>query len=99
LSASSISQPYPHETAKNPGKSHFLDAVRFLRDIAKAGGGLQRALSERGGLSKVRCLAARSKPDVELEVSLTEGEANEEWKYAIGITQEVRGLRQSLGFF
>ena len=37
------------------GKSNFLDAIRFLRDVAKAGGGLQPALAGRGGLSKVRC--------------------------------------------
>lgn len=82
--------------ANASGKSNFLDAIRFLRDVAKAGGGLQRALSERGGLSKVRCLAARKDPDVELEISLSEGEASNEWKYAIGITQETRGLRQPL---
>ncbi|MBC2694921.1 MAG: AAA family ATPase [Desulfobacteraceae bacterium] len=45
------------------GKSNFLDALRFLRDIAKTeGGGLQRAVSERGGISKIRCLAARKEP-------------------------------------
>ncbi|MFN0101753.1 MAG: AAA family ATPase [Bryobacteraceae bacterium] len=76
------------------GKSNFLDAIRFLRDVAKAGGGLQRGLSERGGLSKVRCLAARRDPDVEIEVTLSEGDSEENWRYAIGITQEVRGLRQ-----
>jgi predicted ATPase len=32
------------------GKSNFLDALRFVRDIAKPiGGGLQTALKERGG--------------------------------------------------
>lgn len=54
------------------GKSNFLDAIRFLRDLAKAGGGLQRALHERGGLSKVRCLAARKDPSVEIDVELGE---------------------------
>ncbi len=48
------------------GKSNFLDAFRFLRDIAKQGGGLQKAVADRGGLSKIRCLAARRYPDVEL---------------------------------
>ncbi|HUQ93914.1 MAG TPA: AAA family ATPase, partial [Bryobacteraceae bacterium] len=48
------------------GKSNLLDALRFLRDIAKPGGGLQRAISQRGGVSKVRCLAARKEPDIEL---------------------------------
>ena len=44
------------------GKSNFLDVLRFLRDIAKPGGGLQKALSDRGGFPKVRCLSARSNP-------------------------------------
>ncbi|HRX87118.1 MAG TPA: AAA family ATPase, partial [Phycisphaerae bacterium] len=39
------------------GKSNLLDALRFLRDIAKPGGGLQRAVLDRGGLTKIRCLA------------------------------------------
>jgi predicted ATPase len=77
------------------GKSNFLDVFRFLRDIAKAGGGLQRAVNDRGGLSKLRCLAAREHPDIEIEVHLAES-ANREaaWKYAIGIKQESRGYRQ-----
>lgn len=77
------------------GKSNFLDVFRFLRDVAKAGGGLQRAVNDRGGLSKLRCLAAREHPDIEIEVHLAES-ANREpaWKYAIGIKQESRGYRQ-----
>jgi len=77
------------------GKSNFLDVFRFLRDIAKPGGGLQKAVSDRGGLSKLRCLAAREHPDVEIAVTLSEA-ANQElsWKYAIGIKQESRGYRQ-----
>lgn len=76
------------------GKSNLLDAIRFLRDIAHPGGGLQRSITQRGGLSKVRCLAARREPDVEIEVELSEGGSAPEYKYAIGITQQVRGYRQ-----
>ncbi len=77
------------------GKSNFLDAFRFLRDIAKPGGGLQKAVSDRGGLSKLRCLAAREHPDVEIEVHLSEpANQNPKWTYAIGIKQESRGYRQ-----
>ena len=54
------------------GKSNLLDVFRFLRDIAKPGGGLQKAVEDRGGLSKIRCLAARRHPDVEIEVYLSE---------------------------
>lgn len=76
------------------GKSNLLDVFRFLRDIAKAGGGLQRAVSQRGGLSKIRCLAARREPDVEIGVDLSENGREPAWRYAIGIKQEVRGYRQ-----
>ena len=77
------------------GKSNMLDALRFLRDIAKQGGGLQSALVQRGGISKVRCLAARKEPDIEIAVELADGASNI-WKYEIGITQQVRGYRQPI---
>src|SRR4030042_1234629 len=74
------------------GKSNFLDVFRFLRDIAKPGGGLQKAFSERGGLSKIRCLAARQHPDIEIEARLSEYASNEPlWTYALGIKQQPRG--------
>ena len=55
---------------------------------------MQPALEVRGGLSKVRCLAARKDPDVEIEVTLTDDDKGETWRYGIQITQEVRGNRQ-----
>ncbi len=54
------------------GKSNLLDALRFLRDIAKPGGGLQQAIFQRGGL------AARREPDVEIEVELANGSGKPE---------------------
>jgi predicted ATPase len=78
------------------GKSNFLDAFRFLRDIARPGGGLQQAIENRGGISKIRCLAARKQPDVEIEVTLEDDTRNPvKWEYSIGITQEPRGYRKS----
>jgi predicted ATPase len=77
------------------GKSNFLDVFRFLRDIAKPGGGLQKAVSDRGDISRLRCLAARRYPDIEIEIHLAESHGNEAaWKYAIGLKQEARGYRQ-----
>jgi predicted ATPase len=76
------------------GKSNLLDAIRFLRDIAKPGGGLQQAIVQRGGVSKIRCLAARSESDVELTVELKNGTDDPAWTYSIGFTQQVRGHRQ-----
>ncbi len=80
------------------GKSNLLDAFRFLRDIAKGGGGLKEAVSIRGGLTKLRCLAARGDPDVELEVGLQDGRGkiSTEWRYSIGLRQETRGQRRVL---
>ena len=80
--------------ANASGKSNLLDVFRFLRDIAKPGGGLQKAVTDRGGISKIRSLAARKYPDVEIEVHLSEfGSRDILWKYAIGIKQEARGFR------
>ena len=76
------------------GKSNLLDAIRFLRDIAHPGGGLQQAITQRRGLTKVRCLAARREPEVGIEVELSEGDSKPIYRYAIGIKQEVRGHRQ-----
>jgi len=73
------------------GKSNLLDVFAFLRDVAKAGGGLQKAVSERGGLSKLRCLAARKHPNVEVEVHVADNGTL--WSYAIGIKQQTRGYR------
>ena len=69
------------------GKSNFLDALRFLGELAQpGGGGLQRAIAKRQGLSKVRCLSARRYPDVVVEVRI-EGESTE-WTYSIAINQD-----------
>jgi hypothetical protein len=46
--------------ANASGKSNLLDVFRFLRDIAKTeGGGLQKAVKDRGGVSKIRSLVQR----------------------------------------
>jgi predicted ATPase len=78
------------------GKSNLLDALRFLKDIAKPGGGLQQAIVERGGVSKIRCLAARKEPAVEIDVELKNGSDSPAWRYGISFTQQVRGYRQPI---
>lgn len=52
------------------GKSNFLDAIRFLRDLCDPEGGFQRAVKLRGGISQIRCLHARKQPKVAIEVQL-----------------------------
>lgn len=77
------------------GKSNLLDVFRFIRDIAQqGGGGLQKAMSDRGGLSKVRCLSARKDPVVEISLEICDDHSSEVlWKYELGIKQETRGTR------
>ena len=80
------------------GKSNLLDVFRFLRDIAKPeGGGLQKAVKSRGGVSKIRSLAARQDPEIIVEIYLSNS-ADETpiWHYAIGLKQETRGYRQPI---
>src|SRR6476469_3603637 len=79
------------------GKSNFLDSLRFLRDLAKAGGGLQKAVSDRRGVSKIRSLYARRYSDVEIEIQLSE--SNDEqplWRYALGIKQRKGGKNEPI---
>lgn len=77
------------------GKSNFLDIFRFLRDIAKPeGGGLQKALKDRGGVSKVRSLSARKDPEIGIEIHLADSpEAKPEWRYDLAIRRQTRALR------
>ena len=78
------------------GKSNFLDVFRFLRDIAKPeGGGLQKAVKDRGGVSKIRSLAARRDPEIAIEAHLADAAGEPPiWRYALGLRQETRGHRQ-----
>lgn len=79
------------------GKSNFLDSLRFLRDLAKPGGGLQKAVSDRGGVSKIRSLYARRYPDVEIEIHLKDsGSRDILWRYAIGIKQKKGGQNEPI---
>ncbi len=80
------------------GKSNFLDVFRFLRDIAKStGGGLEKAIKDRGGISKIRCLAARRQSHIEIEVHLSEVLSEQPtWKYSIKIGQLPRGFRKPI---
>jgi predicted ATPase len=72
--------------ANASGKSNILDAIRFLRDVARSGGGLQEAVRLRGGMSKIRCLAATG-GDVEFAIHFAEHEtAPLLWRYELGIT-------------
>lgn len=69
------------------GKSNFLDAFRFLRDVAAFG--LVHAVDDvRGGVSAIRCLSARrySAIDVEVQVEIDQVD----WTYRLVLTQDNR---------
>ena len=81
--------------ANASGKSNLLDAFRFLRDVAKPkGGGLQRAVEARGGMTKVRCLLARRDPEVLIEVDLTEKiDTPAIWRYCLAFRSDGKTQR------
>lgn len=82
--------------ANATGKSNFLDALRFLRDIVNQGGGLQYAVASRGGVTKIRCLSARTHTNVRIEVDLNqEGEVNPKWRYVIDFRHTGGGIQKS----
>lgn len=81
------------------GKSNLLDVFRFMRDICKpAGGGLQKAVEDRGGISKLRCLHARKDPEVRIEVHFSDRIDAEtpSWRYALGFRPEGKGAQRLL---
>lgn len=81
------------------GKSNFLDVFRFLRTLADtSGGGLQRAVADRGGIRKLRCLQARQDTEVRIEVLLSAGagDEREEWRYVLGFKSEGSGRQRPI---
>ncbi len=83
--------------ANATGKSNLLDVLRFLRDICKpAGGGLQKAIEDRGGIKKLRCLQARTDIEVLIELEISEDVDDEEplWSYTLGFKPEGVGSQR-----
>ena len=73
------------------GKSNLLDAFRFLHDLVALGGGFEEAITKRGGVSKLRSLAARRYPDVVVGVAIGDPEQKQsEWEYEIAFGQDNR---------
>jgi predicted ATPase len=78
------------------GKSNLFDSLRFLRDISKQAGGLQSAVDIRGGIKKIRCLAARKKSDILIEVDLTDEKTKELlWTYSLNFMHTGGGVIKS----
>lgn len=69
---------------------------RFLRDVAKQGGGLQTAVRVRGGITKIRCLAAREQSNVKLAIELSESDSRELcWHYELNFKHTGGGIREN----
>lgn len=85
--------------ANASGKSNLLDVFRFLRTVAQMeGGGLQKALKERGGMSKLRSLHSRKDTEVSIEVELSESVEGDaaRWTYALAFKAEGKGAQRVL---
>lgn len=81
------------------GKSNLLDAIRFLRDVAKReGGGLQAAVLRRGGVREIRSLASHSGSSaVAIEAHLSRDvDEPVEWEYRLAFTVESSGNHRIL---
>lgn len=80
------------------GKSNLLDALRFLRQVASPGGGFQDAVETRGGIARVRCLAARNFNHGHVTVGVTIGddECTNRWSYQITFSAEQRGRHRPI---
>lgn len=81
------------------GKSNLVDVFRFLRDVSKpASGGLQAAVTARGGISKLRCLHARRDTEIciEVEVSESPDDGLPDWRYVLGFKPEGKGAQPVL---
>lgn len=70
------------------GKSNFLDVFRFLSDIARPGGGLQKAVMDRGGMSTIRNFSAPGNTPVEIEVEIKDTDNDTVWTYELHLESE-----------
>ncbi len=72
------------------GKSNLLDAVRFLRDLVAVGGGFQEAVRRRGGVSRLRSLAARRYSDIVVRARIGTEDNPDAWEYEVRFSQDNR---------
>lgn len=75
------------------GKSNVLDSIRFLRDLARPGGGFQDAISIRGGVARVRSLFSRNnfKGHVGITAGFSSDDGEDQWVYSVAFGTERAG--------
>jgi predicted ATPase len=78
--------------ANASGKSNLLDALRFMHDIVKSGGGLRYAVAARGGIEKIRRFSAEETSPVIIGLDLLD-DNNITWTYKLAISQQSPGNR------
>lgn len=73
------------------GKSNLLDVFRFMGEVAAPGGGLAKAVTDRGGVSKVRSLFARNHAHGQVVLEFTFDDEGAVWQYRLAIGSQERG--------
>jgi len=75
--------------ANASGKSNLLDALRFLRDIAKPTGGLAAALAapHRRSFREVRCLEGKNPSHIGIDIEVGTDQEPSIWTYALRLQQ------------
>ncbi len=76
------------------GPSECLDVFRFLHDLVSSGGGMQSAVSLRGGLAKLRGRYDPSIPHIGITLDMQDEKTHAAWTYHLVFTQENRGYRR-----
>jgi predicted ATPase len=71
------------------GKSNLLDALRFLSDMARVGGGFQAAVRKpwRGDAARLHSLSAKRHTDIGLYVAVGTDRTPRRWEYEIHFVQ------------
>ncbi|MEO8972653.1 MAG: AAA family ATPase [Ktedonobacteraceae bacterium] len=80
--------------ANATGKSNLLDVFRFLHDIVRVGGGFEKAVDDREGVSSLRNIFADTGSNVVIDVSVGTEEIDT-WRYRLAFGED-RGGRPTL---
>lgn len=79
------------------GKSNILDALNFLKDIAKPlGGGIQQAVNKRGGMKNIRSFHAQGNHDVKIEIDVSDLQDNLRWTYSLSFNSSEQDISSPL---